>query len=304
MSAQSTAHENEKEQLETFLKRIPGLSDVAQNHTELVAHLGYFLEEERGETDLTPKKFRRCYDAAAIPTPANIADTVRKSQAFIRTGSGTRLHRDVRARIQASLAAPPGAKPSTSKPIANEIPHDKSRKVVVIHGRDSTIRENMFQFLRSLELSPIEWGTAVQSTGCGAPYTGEVVDALFSNAQAIVVILTPDEHVELKPELQSEDHADNSGWQPRPNVYIETGMALARDEAHTILVQIGFIRQASDLIGRNHIHFDGSPTHRHDLAERLRTAGCAISTSGSDWLRVGNFEISPQVPKEGKRKTR
>jgi hypothetical protein len=68
-------------------------------------------------------------------------------------------------------------------------------------------------------------------------------------------------------------------------------MALARDEAHTVLVEVGAVRHASDLMGRNSIRFDGSSTHRHDLLERLRTAGCAVSTSGSDWLRVGDFRL-------------
>jgi Predicted nucleotide-binding protein containing TIR-like domain len=143
---------------------------------------------------------------------------------------------------------------------------------------------------------------AVRRTGRGAPYTGEVVHALFQDAQAIVVIMSPDEHVDLRTDLQSRDSADNSGWQPRPNVFIEAGMALARDEAHTVLVEIGDVRHASDLFGRNAVRFDGSSTNRHDLIERLRTAGCSISTSGSDWLRVGDFRI-PSL-NSGRRRSR
>ena len=70
-------------------------------------------------------------------------------------------------------------------------------------------------------------------------------------------------------------------------------MALARDEKHTILVEIGVVRPASDLVGRNSVRFDGSSTHRNDLIERLRTTECAVSTLGSDWLRVGNFKVPP-----------
>jgi hypothetical protein len=75
-------------------------------------------------------------------------------------------------------------------------------------------------------------------------------------------------------------------------------MALARDEVHTILVEIGVVRPASDLVGRNFVRFDGSSTHRHDLIERLRTAECAVSTLGSDWLRVGSFKV-PDTSQDG-----
>jgi predicted nucleotide-binding protein len=181
---------------------------------------------------------------------------------------------------------------------------EKSRNVVVVHGRDTVLRDSMFQLLRSLGLAPIEWSEAVRRTGRGAPYTGEVVDVLFQDAQAIVVILSPDERVEIRSDLKGDDSAENNGWQPRPNVFIEAGMAIAKDEPHTILIQIGAIRQASDLFGRNVIRFDGSATQRHELAERLRTAGCAVSTSGSDWLRVGSFGISSEHFKERRNKAK
>lgn len=276
--------------LEKFLARVPTLSEVLASHAQLVPYFGYFLSEEVGEADITPKRIRACYEAAAISVPANLADTMRKSRAFVTTSAGTKLHRDARVRIQASLT-PAYIQVNVGTSFAPGNAPEKARRVVVVHGRDSVLRDSMFQLLRSLGLAPIEWSEAVRRTGRGAPYTGEVVDALFDDAQAIVVILSPDEHVEIRTDLQGEDSAENSGWQPRPNVFIEAGMALAKDEPHTILVQIGTVRQASDLFGRNLIRFDGSASHRNELAERLRTAGCTVSTSGTDWLRTGNFRI-------------
>jgi hypothetical protein len=279
-----------KEHLEQFLRRIPTLSDVIENHSEMVPHFGYYLSEELGDFDLTPKRIRACYDAACIPPPANIADSMKKSGAFVRTSTGTTLHREARSRIQNSLQAP-GMEEHVNAGSSVAGSRDKTANVVVVHGRDSGLRDGMFQFLRSIGLTPVEWNEAVRRTGRGTPYTGEVVDALFHEAQAVIVILSPDERVELRPDLKTQDSVDDSGWQPRPNVFIEAGMSLARDEAHTILVQIGAVRQASDLLGRNSVHLDGSPTTRNDLIERLRTAGCAVSTVGNDWLRVGNFTI-------------
>lgn len=281
----------EKDHLESFLNRIPTLAEVVQNHSQLVAHFGFYVTEELGEPDVTSRRVRACYDAASIPAPANIGDTMRKSRAFVDTGSGTKLHRDVRSRIQKSLETAENVQQPEPVSPRDEASPNKRRNVVVVHGRDSGIRDSMFGFLRSAGLAPTEWNEAVRRTGRGAPYNGEVVDALFREAQAIVVILSPDEHVELREDLQTEESSDNSGWQPRPNVFIEAGMALARDEAHTVLVEVGTVRHASDLAGRNSVRFDGSSTHRHDLIERLRTAGCAVSTSGNDWLRVGDFRI-------------
>ena len=222
---------------------------------------------------------------------------MRKSGAFVRTRNGTTLNRDACTRIMNSLGNSENLSGTKAVPsLANST--EKARNVVVVHGRDLRLRDSMFEFLRSVHLQPVEWNEAVRRTGRAAPYTGEVVDALFQDAQAIVVIMSPDEHVELRTGLQSEDSVDNSGWQPRPNVFVEAGMALARDEDHTVLVEIGTVRNASDLVGRNSVRFDGSSTRRHDLIERLRTAGCAISTVGNDWLRVGDFTISSRDSKQ------
>jgi hypothetical protein len=283
----------EKEAIENFLTRVP--PKAVDNHTQLVAYFGYFLMEELGQTDVTSKSVRACYDSALIAAPANIPDTMRKSNAFVQTKAGTLLSREAKVRVQQSLlATAPAAKQADSSPMNGNL-SEKSKNVVVVHGRDLKIRDSMFDFLRSIGLAPVEWNEAVRRTGSGSPYNGQVVDALFKDAQAIVVLFSPDEHVELRTDLQDRHDGDNSGWQPRPNVFIEAGMALARDEAHTILVQIGMVRHASDLIGRNLVHFDGSSTQRHNLVERLRTAGCAISNSGSDWLRTGNFEVPPTL---------
>lgn len=277
----------DKTALEKFIHKLP--SAATESHSQLVAHFGYFLTEQMGLADITPKQIRACYDAAQMPSPANIGDTMRKSNAFVATTAGTVLRRDVKLRIRESLPTVTAPETGVSPlPVASS---GKTKNVVVVHGRDLSIRDGMFQFLRSVALNPIEWNDAVRRTGRGSPYTGEVVAALFQDAQAVVVIFSPDEYVELRPDLQDGNEAENRGWQARPNVMVEAGMALARDEAHTILVQVGISRLPSDLIGRNVVNFDGTSTHRHNLLERLRTAGCDVSTTGSDWLRVGDFSL-------------
>ncbi len=175
-----------------------------------------------------------------------------------------------------------------------------SRDVFVIHGRDERLRAGMFEFLRSLGLNPMEWAHAVELTGKGAPYVGEVLDAAFSRAQAVVVLFTPDDLVKLRPELcgpKEPEHETSLTPQARPNVLFESGMAMARDPDRTILVEIGGLRPFSDVGGRHMVRMDNSPKKRNDLAARLKTAGCPINLTGTDWQTAGDMK-APEVHAE------
>src|SRR4051794_14547768 len=52
---------------------------------------------------------------------------------------------------------------------------DRSRRVFVIHGRDEDARRAVFEFLRALELVPMEWEHLVRATGTGTPSLAQVV---------------------------------------------------------------------------------------------------------------------------------
>lgn len=281
-----------EEELDAFLRRIQGFEAVSRKHTTLIPYFAYFLTAEMHESTITPSRIKACYDAARISAPRNISDVMRKSGAFIQTTSGAQLHRTITDQLAAMLReAPPAVSSEVESPGRNDQNADKAATVVVVHGRDERIRNEMFQFLRCLKLQPIEWNEAVHSTGKASPYTGEVVEALFRNYQAVVVLLTPDEYVELRADLRDPPSAAEIGWQPRPNVILEMGMALCKDPDRTILVQVGELRKISDLEGRNIIHLDGSAPKRNALLQRLRTAGCAAESRGSDWLTSGKFKV-------------
>src|SRR5262249_2683902 len=132
--------------------------------------------------------------------------------------------------------------------------------------------------------------------GKGSPYVGEVLDAAFRHVQAIVVLLTPDERVELRSDLRSNEEDNRVGMQPRPNVLFEAGMAFASHPDRTVLVQVGKIRPFSDIAGRHLVMMNNSPARRQELAEKLRLAGCAIDTSGADWHSAGDFSPPSDVP--------
>lgn len=149
--------------------------------------------------------------------------------------------------------------------------------VMVVHGRDLAARDDLFNLLRALRLRPIEWDEAIRATETGAPYTGDAVDAAFRIAQAAVVLCTPDEQVMLRKDLRKPDEPAEAqpAWQPRPNVFFEGGIAFTTHPKRTVVLELGRVRMASDLLGRNTIRVSTTSTSwRHSLAERLRNCEC------------------------------
>src|SRR5205814_5162732 len=117
---------------------------------------------------------------------------------------------------------------ATPQKYPGEVGMPDQTTIFVVHGRNEPARKAMFDFLRALALHPLEWDQAVQLTGKGAPYVGEILDAAFSEAQAVLVIMTGDDLAFLRPEFQQSHDA---AWekeptvQARPNVLFEAGMA-------------------------------------------------------------------------------
>ena len=192
------------------------------------------------------------------------------------------------------IAGPPGSGRATM-PVASreQRPGVEAREVFVVHGRNSLARDALFQFLRVIDLHPLEWTEAVRSTGKPSPYIGEILDAAFSRAHAVVVLFTPDDEARLRQEFRAPGdppHETDLSGQARPNVLFEAGMAMGRSEDRTILVEIGVLRPFSDVAGRHVIRFDGSTPRRQELAQRLEMAGCPVNWSGTDWHSAGDFD--------------
>jgi predicted nucleotide-binding protein len=165
-------------------------------------------------------------------------------------------------------------------------------EVFVVHGRDSAARDAMFTFLRALGLQPIEWNSAIAKSKKAAPNIGEVVAAGFAAAKAIVVLLTPDDLVKLRPELLSpsdEAYERVETGQARPNVIFEAGRAFATHPGSTVLVQLGPVKKFSDVAGLHVVHMNNEFAKRQELATKLKNAGCPVSTDGPDWVNAGDF---------------
>jgi predicted nucleotide-binding protein len=183
---------------------------------------------------------------------------------------------------------------SSASYMSNELKRNP-RQVFIVHGRNLRVRDAIFQILRAMGLEPVEWEHAVALTGTNAPYIQQVLDAAFAAAQAVVVLLSGDDEARLRREFVNEsDSASEITLTPqaRPNVLFEAGMALGRHPDRTILLQIGDLRPFSDIGGRHVINFRGTAENRAALRARLRSAGCAITEYGSDWLTVAADEFA------------
>lgn len=167
-------------------------------------------------------------------------------------------------------------------------------QVFVVHGRNQQIRQGVFRFLRAIGLNPIEWTKAIELTGKSTPYIGEILDAALDKAQAIVVVMTPDDEARLRDEFLKGDDATYENEltpQARPNVLFEAGLAFGRAPDRTVLVEIGILRPFSDIGGRHTIRLNNTLGRRQALAQRLQMAGCAVNLSGTDWHTEGDLEI-------------
>src|SRR5258708_28303993 len=171
-------------------------------------------------------------------------------------------------------------------------------KVWIIPGRDERLRNGLFQFLRCIGLQPLEFLEARKLTRQPTPYIGEILEAAFEHAQAVVVLLTPDDEGRLRPVFQSAKDSDDDKRltsQARLNVIFEAVMAFVTHPKQTILVQIGEVRPFSDVYGRHIVHLDNSTHTRQELASRLEDAGCPINLSGTDWHTIGDLAPPPPI---------
>jgi hypothetical protein len=144
-------------------------------------------------------------------------------------------------------------------------------------------------------LKPIEWSQAVELTRKATPYVGEILDAAFASANAVIVLLTGDDQARLKPDFYTPSdptYEREFTEQARPNVLFEAGLALGRHPESTVLVQIGEIKPFSDVAGRHILRLNNSVSSRQQLALRLQSFGCSVDLNGVDWHTAGNLSVA------------
>jgi predicted nucleotide-binding protein len=206
---------------------------------------------------------------------------------------------ELRATARSIRYAPPSHSPASKDSPSSRPPKaikkTRDNSIFVVHGRDIQLRDEMYSFLRALGLNPIEWDHAIKTaTGGANPIVGEVIDNAMQKAQGIMVLLSPDEEAKLKNKFSGARDKkyglNRLDGQPRPNVIFEAGLALGAHSDKTILVQVGDIREISDIAGKHIVHLTGTPQSRKALAQRLKDKlKFKIDTVGGNWLEIGQF---------------
>ena len=251
--------------LETILNR-QGSGSAYISDVALAEDLGLNVDEVQGHLHVLEEKGR-----------IQLAASFEGCSAFLSPSQQTWVREKLRRRPQNVAPGNPKSDP---------------RKVFVIHGRNDAARSALFTFLRAIGLHPLEWSEIVKETGKAAPYIGEVLEKGFSIAQAVVVLMTPDDEARLREQYRGPaepTHETELTPQPRPNVLLEGGMALGLFPDRTVIVEIGTLRPVSDIGGRHVIRMTDAADRRHELAQRLQTAGCEVNTAGTDWYKAGTF---------------
>jgi predicted nucleotide-binding protein len=235
---------------------------------------------------------------------ALIMDRLRREDrlAYVATGDGPSL--EWRAADRATdvtgqfITGPPGTDAPANTLNVPTGPGDK-RSIFIVSGRGSETAA-LSAMLRAVDLRIIEWEQAVERTGSPTPYIGDVVLTGLQLADAVLVVLTPDDLVLLRPDLLGKRDGPierTLQGQARPNVFYEAGIADAYGQQRTVIVEMGPAKPFSDISGRSIVPYDGSAEQRHVLIRRLRHAGLEPNISGTAWLRAG--DVKPSIKKAG-----
>jgi predicted nucleotide-binding protein len=191
--------------------------------------------------------------------------------------------------VPRTAEAAPKRRPSGGQRKNAQPTRRRGNSVFVVHGRDKPARDALFAFLRALGLQPLEWTQAIKNTGQASPDIGTILDRAFTEAVAVVVLLTPDDEARLRRELlkfNDPDYEKKLTGQARPNVLFEAGMAVGRNPGSTVLVQLGDLRPFSDVAGKHISRLGNDATSKNEVAVKLANAGCNVNTSGTDWLTI------------------
>ena len=84
----------------------------------------------------------------------------------------------------APAAAPtPTRPPARARITTRTIKTTKNNSLFVVHGRDTQLNEDMFAFLRSIGLNPMEWSQAVKAAKGANPNVTDIVKGALQRVQ-------------------------------------------------------------------------------------------------------------------------
>jgi predicted nucleotide-binding protein len=211
----------------------------------------------------------------------------------LRLAQGARPNPPAQAQGQASSTIVHSPRAGDARAASPRRRVKPDRTVMVVYGRDTALKDAMFAFLVALDLKPMSWTEGIKHTNIANPSVRQIVDALFAKAVAVVVLLTPDDEVRLKPDFHQPHepvHETQSTGQARPNVLFEAGMAMSSHPDRTIMTQYGNVKPFTDVGGIHITHLSNSIEARRELATKLINARCQVDMNKDDWRTAGDFE--------------
>jgi hypothetical protein len=133
----------------------------------------------------------------------------------------------------------------------------KKRRIFVVHGRDLEAKLELDRLLEMLGFEVGSFEDTANDSGA-MPVISEVVRRAIGEADAVVVLFTPDELAVLyDPKTGLLGGRDASRWQSRPNVIFEAGWAFGLKSGATIFVSVGEATALfSDIAGHHFVRLD------------------------------------------------
>jgi len=293
--SQSRQHQAALDSLSSEIARLdaqdPQLEALLAVRSKDAKRLSLDLSTLRQTVEIAADNMTRSADLTGLMVPGGpFADDADLARALlVRLGDEISY---LELAIQKADLVPDAARP-TAQAAERSLDEDRRRNVFVVYGRDEKARRAIFEFLRALDLRPLQWESVVSETGSAAPSLSEAVRIGLRICTAVVVLMTAEDIVRLHPDLheQAESQAETAdSMQARPNVLLELGMALAVKPDQTLILFLGQHRPVTDLGGKNYVQVQASSDWRSKVAGRLAQAGCPVDLSGQDWRQAGDFD--------------
>ena len=184
------------------------------------------------------------------------------------------------------------ARPGTSAPDPQPLKTSK-RYVFVVRGRDTEAYLALNRFLSALDLRTVTWDDATARAGGGTPHTLDIVRAGIDLADAVIVLMTPDDLAYVKGEfydaVRDDPREARETGQARQNVVFEAGWAMALGQDKVILVRVGDVRPLSDIDGLNYVWLTNDVDSRRQLITRLRNCELEVHDNHDGWREAGTF---------------
>ena len=262
-------------------------------------------------THLVREVGKRASGGATLMSLINYVGSDAFGRAAFRRGSAPSrdlydsLDRDLAAQVEGdqstdveSSAQPTAAaerrfsRPGTTAESKAEKAPNENRYVFVVRGRDQAAYDALTAFLKALDLRVVTWDEAVRGAGGGTPATIDVVRAGIEMANAVVVLMTPDDLGQVKPEFgnpRDDPREAVLSGQVRQNVVFEAGWAMAINQGGVILVRVGDARPMSDIDGLNYVWLTNDISSRRQIIRRLQNCGLAVETDDDAWRDAGRF---------------